>query len=400
MEKMTDIKISSLMFLLIAGMPHFVSAKGAGTSGGITLLEAPSARAASLGEAFSAVSDDIVAFHYNPSALQSLTEGRASLLYQRGLADDAYGQFAVGNPTRYGGFGLSVGYYNAGDIALFDGVTSRTVNAQTDMTMGLGYARRLGFLDWGVTAKYLTSRLVESFRAQAFAADFGLSLPVASRLRLGAAFQNIGSRLSYGDKGNDLPQIARLGAAVSMFTDKSTVLFLDAPYFVNEQELRPAVGLEIAFGVVSLRGGYKQGADDQEFAIGTGFLMGDSALDYSFGLADALQSSHRISFSLRFGQSPSNHVFVKLPTHKPNLERADVVTSETRPRVEPQAARYTLEGIKTKRRIYVVQSGDTLQSIAAKHYGNSEQWKFIYSANKHLIDSPTQIDTGQKIILP
>src|SRR6185436_12092697 len=47
-------------------------AGGAGTSGGPTLTEPFGARPASLGEAFTAVTNDISAFGYNPASLKGL----------------------------------------------------------------------------------------------------------------------------------------------------------------------------------------------------------------------------------------------------------------------------------------------------------------------------------------
>ncbi|OON86676.1 hypothetical protein BXO88_06700 [Oribacterium sp. C9] len=48
-------------------------------------------------------------------------------------------------------------------------------------------------------------------------------------------------------------------------------------------------------------------------------------------------------------------------------------------------------------RIYVVKSGDTLQRIAKREYGDSKKWKDIYELNKDTIKNPNRIDIGQKI---
>ena len=140
----------------------FVQAKGVGTSGGLTLLEAYGARPAALGEAYTAATNDIAAMGYNPASLKSLETGHGSFMYQKGLAEDAYGHFMVGAPTRLGHLGLSIGYYNGGEIELFDGTQERTVNAQTDLTVAMGYAGSIGNLALGVTGKYLSSELIET----------------------------------------------------------------------------------------------------------------------------------------------------------------------------------------------------------------------------------------------
>ena len=60
-----------------------------GCNAGLTLLEAPSARAAALGEAFSAASDDLSAFSYNPASLFTFENSRGSFLYQEGATEDS-----------------------------------------------------------------------------------------------------------------------------------------------------------------------------------------------------------------------------------------------------------------------------------------------------------------------
>jgi len=51
-------------------------------------------------------------------------------------------------------------------------------------------------------------------------------------------------------------------------------------------------------------------------------------------------------------------------------------------------------------RIYVVQKGDTLYSIARKIYNDQTKWKAIYQANKDRISDPDVLKVGQKLILP
>jgi nucleoid-associated protein YgaU len=50
---------------------------------------------------------------------------------------------------------------------------------------------------------------------------------------------------------------------------------------------------------------------------------------------------------------------------------------------------------------YTVKAGDTLPSIAAAVYGDSNQWKTIYNANKATIGSdPNILQPGLQITLP
>ena len=49
---------------------------------------------------------------------------------------------------------------------------------------------------------------------------------------------------------------------------------------------------------------------------------------------------------------------------------------------------------------YTVQSGDTLSKIATEYYGNSNEYRRIYEANKDKLDDPDDIRPGQELVIP
>jgi nucleoid-associated protein YgaU len=49
---------------------------------------------------------------------------------------------------------------------------------------------------------------------------------------------------------------------------------------------------------------------------------------------------------------------------------------------------------------YVVVSGDSLSKIAKREYGDMNQWRRIYEANKDQISDPDLIHPGQKLRIP
>jgi len=49
---------------------------------------------------------------------------------------------------------------------------------------------------------------------------------------------------------------------------------------------------------------------------------------------------------------------------------------------------------------YRVQRGDTLWSIAARHFGNPTEWTRIYHANRAVVTNPDRIFPGQQLVLP
>jgi nucleoid-associated protein YgaU len=51
-------------------------------------------------------------------------------------------------------------------------------------------------------------------------------------------------------------------------------------------------------------------------------------------------------------------------------------------------------------RTHTVVKGDTLSKLAKQYYGNANQWKRIYEANKDAIKNPDLIYPGQTFKIP
>lgn len=51
-------------------------------------------------------------------------------------------------------------------------------------------------------------------------------------------------------------------------------------------------------------------------------------------------------------------------------------------------------------RTYTVVSGDSLSKIAQREYGDAQQWRKIYEANRDKISNPDLIHPGQVLNIP
>jgi nucleoid-associated protein YgaU len=51
-------------------------------------------------------------------------------------------------------------------------------------------------------------------------------------------------------------------------------------------------------------------------------------------------------------------------------------------------------------RLYVVQRGDTLQSLALRYYGTRAAWERIYQVNRSGLPSKDQLKVGQQLMIP
>lgn len=65
---------------------------------------------------------------------------------------------------------------------------------------------------------------------------------------------------------------------------------------------------------------------------------------------------------------------------------------------DPHRAPGAFEGTMLK--VVEVQQGQTLSMIAGKYLGDKARWKEILDANKDVISSPTQLQTGMKLKIP
>jgi hypothetical protein len=199
------------------------------------------------------------------------------------------------------------------------------------MLLGLGWARQWGPASLGVTGKYLSSELAESESATAMAADLGGQYKANSRLNIGLAIQNVGTKLKYQDVGDDLPRVARMGMAYKLHTRLVPAqLLLDIPYHMNQRNIVPSVGLETFLNGLIVRGGYRHKTDGGEFSMGTGFAFGQTTLDYAFGLVNSGVASHRVSFSMKFPALETKPIHVVIPPviETPALAAVEPVITE------------------------------------------------------------------------
>jgi nucleoid-associated protein YgaU len=51
-------------------------------------------------------------------------------------------------------------------------------------------------------------------------------------------------------------------------------------------------------------------------------------------------------------------------------------------------------------RSYTVAKGDTLSAIAKREYGDANQWRAIFEANRGTISNPDRIQPGQVLTIP
>lgn len=78
----------------------------------------------------------------------------------------------------------------------------------------------------------------------------------------------------------------------------------------------------------------------------------------------------------------------------PTIARPPLAASSVSPSPSPSPSPFA-EG-----RIYTVQAGDTLSSLAVRFYGDATQWQRIYEANRDQLTSPEGLRVGMRIRIP
>ena len=281
-----------------------------GTSAAQFLKLGAGARAAGMGEAYSAVCADAGAVYWNPGALSGLhgISGTFTHTDLFGALNYEYLGYAQ-SLKKAGTVGLGIQYLSAGQIPETDtgGFETGTDMNPVQLAVALAYSRQIGGFGIGAAAKYIRSRLAAT--ASTLAADAGVLSPAlfGGRLRLASVVQNAGGGLKYAQKSDPLPLNLKLGGAFS-FSDK-IILGLDVN-FPRDNRPYAGAGGEYLFnyGAVSLAGrlGYNtrtQGDIDgmAGASTGIGVIFHNLALDYAFVPFGSLGSAQRISVSFRFG---------------------------------------------------------------------------------------------------
>jgi hypothetical protein len=269
----------------------------AGTTGADILNARTSARAAALGEAYSALGYDVTALGYQPASVASLKSSSISFLHYSEVESVNIEDLAYAQPFDFGVLDGTVVYRGQPTINNTF-ATDAPVNAY-DVVVGIGWAGRassyLDFLpsslqeaDAGVSLKYVDSQL-GAFNAWTVAADLGLRMPIGEGLIGSVSLLNLGPGMKFIAVTDPLPSTLVGGISRSfdpIFSNQfNLAVDMEYPF---QSELRMHVGLEDWLGKsLAIRSGYI--LDSQQslngFTFGLGVKLDQEgllfALDYA-----------------------------------------------------------------------------------------------------------------------
>ncbi|MDI6642265.1 MAG: PorV/PorQ family protein, partial [Elusimicrobiota bacterium] len=313
---------------------------GEGTSTGNFLKIGIGARAIALGEAFTAVSDDVTSVYWNPAGLAQLDLYEVSLMHNKWVENINYQFAGYAIPIRekvvegfspskhYGVLGISAyylsmspikGYYGA-ETPGSEGMESSQKLTAYDFATALSYGRQIvgkhskygSQLFAGTTLKFINKKLADK-TASGAAADLSvLYLPPWSvlsggRLRFGLNIKNIGTGLTFEKEPSPFPVDVKFGSAYTRDLFGNNFVFaVDYSRATNSV----SVGAEYPlWDLIVLRAGYKISGFgkhlDSGLRAGLGLGTRHIRFDYAFTPFGLLGETHRFSLQFKFGAKPT-----------------------------------------------------------------------------------------------
>ena len=270
-----------LLFITIAITPP-VSA-GPGTTAAPILKLGGGTRAAALGDAFSAINNDVTAALWNPSGLGIMDRKQAAISYVNraqlfGEAGEGlyYAFFAGALPLGEAGtLGTMLQLEGQGtiDVTIDSPQPIRTENLGTNWVWTVSYADKLaeGLLG-GISGKVISLKLGEA-SARAYAVDVGLQYNLPSTLipiQVGAAVQNWGTQIHFIDENQSdpLPRMFRFGTAVTLYNQGNNQIRLIGDLTASIDQLRKdedELKIEISQQIINEQGPTKDQEQEPEF---------------------------------------------------------------------------------------------------------------------------------------
>ncbi len=313
------------------------------------LLISPDARSSGMGEAGTAIADNINAIYWNPGGLGFLTRRQIALSFSRWLpqfnADLFYSYVTAGQyfPQLDGTVAVNFILMNLGEFVRTDqlGNVLGTFRSN-EFTLGLSYGTLIADdVGAGIQLRFIRSNLAPASAGESVAGvgtsgsfDLGLlwkpsrlaigGVDLGRRLAFGVNLQNIGPKVTYRNEADPLPTNLRLGVGIQAVHDEfnDLKLALDvAKLMVRRDSLGSDAlplsfvtawrnpGVELAMGLeywyqqtVALRLGYftepSRLGNRRFLTFGAGIRYDMFTLDFNY--INTIEENHPLAGTMRF----------------------------------------------------------------------------------------------------
>ncbi len=284
------------------------------------LTQSAGARPVGMGEAFTAVADDISALSWNPGGLGRLDSLQGVAMYNVVGEGIGLSYLAAAVPVGVGVVGGSLAILSFGNYVKRDayGVKLGTEEV-TDAAGSVSFAFR--HPDWtglGGTSGVTLEVVKETVSSNLLGVSAGSVLPVGDKFMVGWSIQHLGPPAD----GSRLPGAVRVGGSYGLMP--SLKVAGDFMYGLTKLGVALSFGTEyVPYPFLAIRAGYKWRALDQGlrglsgFTAGAGIRLNRFGLDYAYQPFGDLITSHRISVVFNLPMKPVKTVA------KPKLSDVD-----------------------------------------------------------------------------
>ena len=278
----------------------------AGTSGFLFLRLGNGARAAGMGEAFTAVANDATSIYYNPAGMANVEGIELNVSHTEWLQDIRFEQVSMANEMLGGAVGLSFTgvYYGSMDrYPDYPALVPDGTFAPYDLSIAGGYAMDvLPNLSAGVTAKFIYEK-IDFESATGWAIDAGiLHRSRIKGLTLAASVLNFGPQAKFVEEKFYPPFQIRGGASYRYDADwlRGNAIVATDAVFPNDGDAKLHMGMEYNYrALLSVRAGYKANYYTQGATFGFGVNYRSLRFDYAFmPMQNELGDSHRFSINM------------------------------------------------------------------------------------------------------
>lgn len=261
------------------------------------------ARAAGMGGAFCAIVDDASSNYWNPAGLCEIERQELLFMHTRWLSDISSEYLAYARPMdEDSSLGASLIFLHAEDMA-------RNCQAQEtgrfnnhDACLSFSYASRRGNFAWGLTPKVIQRQLKDK-TASSIGLDIG-SKYVIDNLSLGAAIQNLGTKIKLGSEASPSPLAFKLGIGYKMAEENDSLTIAGDINKLVDSDPSLNLGAEYNYANWAMaRIGARIGNSKQGLSSGFGVVFQNWRFDYAFTSFDDLGLTHRAAITRWFGES-------------------------------------------------------------------------------------------------
>ena len=236
-----------------------------------------------MGDAFTAIADDVTTIFYNPAGLTNLNNFVFNFNHTDWIVNSSIISGAIATPFgRNGALGLSIVKFDTEDfeettVADPEG-TGRMINAG-DLALAIAYAIQLtDNLSFGFKGQYLEEN-IDADKATAVTADFSTYYKTGFRdLTLAMIMKNFGPEAKFLSDKFKLPLYFNINTAMSLIGSKGSPfqwLVSVESAFATDYRDRYHFGTEMWIAdMIAIRGGYKFYYDTEDWTLGAGLKLG------------------------------------------------------------------------------------------------------------------------------